>query len=244
MGIHLVGGGWPPEDDGAVYREFLSEAAERALQDGRLDGPRVALILVRDGDAPETYAALRAALDAITVFEPVPVLSPEGVAIDPAALAGVHGILVWGGLTPAYRDSVDPAFDEIRRQVTEGVPYLGFSAGAAIASERAILGGWKIGEVPVAPQEASEDLEEITLGEGIGLIDLAVDVHAAQWGTLARLIAATEAGLTDSGVAIDEHTALIVGDGTLRVVDRGSVWTVTHDNGGVRMATMGEMSES
>jgi uracil-DNA glycosylase len=47
--------------------------------------------------------------------------------------------------------------------------------------------------------------------EGIALVDIAVDVHAAQWGTLSRLVAATEAGLVDGGVAIDERTALIVG---------------------------------
>ena len=243
MGIHLVGGGWPPQDDGAVYREFLSEATELALQEGRIEGPRVAIVLVRDGDGPEKYAEVHSALHVITEFDPVPILSPEGAPIAPHAFAGVHGILVWGGLTPAYRDSLAPAFDEIRRQVSAGVPYLGFSAGAAIVSEQAILGGWKIGEVEVSPQEASEELDEITVGEGIGLIDLAVDVHAAQWGTLSRLIAATEAGLTDSGVAIDEHTALIVGEGPLRVVGRGSVWTVTLDGGAVRVATMGEASD-
>ncbi|RFA20368.1 Type 1 glutamine amidotransferase-like domain-containing protein [Subtercola boreus] len=240
MSIHLTGGGWPILDDGAVYREFLSEAAERALQAGRLDGPRVALILVRDGDGAEKYAELTASLALLTELQPVPIVVAEGVAIDSALLAEVDGILVWGGLTPAYRDSISGSFGEIRRQVAAGVPYLGFSAGAAIAADRALLGGWKIGDVPVCPEDASEELEEVSLGEGLGLIDLVVDVHAAQWGTLARLIAATEAGLTDGGIAIDEHTALIVGDGPLRVVGRGSVWTVTDDDGSVRVATMGE----
>ncbi|GAA0996405.1 Type 1 glutamine amidotransferase-like domain-containing protein [Subtercola frigoramans] len=239
MSIHLVGGGWPPEDDGAVYREFLSESAERALQAGRLEGPRIALVLVRDGDGPEKYAALLASLELLTELQPVPVLIAEGETVSPTQLADVDGILVWGGLTPAYRDSLDPAFGEIRRQVSSGVPYLGFSAGAAIAADRALLGGWKIGEVEVSPHDAAEDLEEITMGEGIGLIDLAVDVHAAQWGTLSRLVAATEAGLVESGIAIDEHTALVIGEGPLRVVGRGSVWTVTTEGGGVRVATMG-----
>ncbi|PPF83352.1 peptidase S51 [Subtercola sp. Z020] len=239
MSIHLVGGGWPIVDDGAVYRAFLSEAAERALQSGRLDGPRVAIVMVRDGDGPQKYAELTSALGQITELQPVPILTLEGAAIDAAGLAEVDGILVWGGLTPAYRDSIDPSFGEIRRQVAGGVPYLGFSAGAAIASDSALLGGWTIGDVPVCPQEASEDLDEVTFGAGIGLIDLAVDVHAAQWGTLARLIAATEAGLTEGGIAIDEHTALIVGDGPLAVVGRGSVWTVTDEDGSVRVATMG-----
>ncbi|WP_253259764.1 peptidase S51 [Subtercola boreus] len=240
MSIHLVGGGWPMIDDGAVYREFLSEAAERALQAGRLEGPRIAMILVRDGDGPATYAELLAGLTTITELQPVPILAPEGVAIDASGLAEVDGILVWGGSTPAYRDSIAPAFGEIRRQVAAGVPYLGFSAGAAIAADGALLGGWTIGDVPVCPEDASEELDDVTFGEGLGLIDLAVDVHAAQWGTLARLVAATEAGLTDGGIAIDEHTVLIVGDGPLRVIGRGSVWTVTDDDGSVRVATMGE----
>ncbi|MEA9985219.1 peptidase S51 [Subtercola sp. RTI3] len=239
MGIHLVGGGWPPEDDGDVYRKFLSEAAERALQAGRLEGPRVALVLVRDGDGPEKFAAVAAALQLVAELVPVAILATEGAPINAALLADVDGILVWGGLTPAYRDSIEPAFGEIRRQISGGVPYLGFSAGAAIASDRALIGGWKIGDVEVSPSEAAEDLDEVSIGEGIGLIDLAVEVHAAQWGTLSRLVAATEAGLVESGIAIDEHTALIIGEGPLRVVGRGSVWTVTSENGGVRVATMG-----
>ena len=63
----------------------------------------------------------------------------------------------------------------------------------------------------------------VELGEGLGLVDLAVDVHAAQWGTLTRLVAATEAGMVRGGVAIDEHTALVVGEGALTVLGRGGL---------------------
>jgi len=114
----------------------------------------------------------------------------------------------------------------VRLLVSDGLPYVGFSAGAAIAADRALLGGWLIGDVPVCPQDASEDLDEVELGEGLGLVDLAVDVHAAKWGTLTRLVAATEAGMVRGGVAIDEHTALVVGEGALTVLGRGSVWRV------------------
>jgi hypothetical protein len=93
---------------------------------------------------------------------------------------------------------------EIRLLVGDGLPYLGFSAGSAIAAERAILGGWRIGDVAVCPEDASEDLDEVTVEQGIGLLDVSIDVHAAQWGTVSRLIAAAEAGLIDSGLAIDE----------------------------------------
>ena len=75
--------------------------------------------------------------------------------------------------------------------------------------------------------------------EGLGLVDLAIDVHTAQWGTLSRLVAATEAGLVDGGVAIDEFTVLIVGEGDLRVEGSGSVWKVTPDDNGVLVGTLG-----
>jgi len=73
---------------------------------------------------------------------------------------------------------------------------------------------------------------------GIGLIDIAVDVHAAQWGTLGRLVAATEAGLVSGGVAIDENTALVVSENGLSVAGTGSVWQVTTDDAGVRVSTV------
>jgi cyanophycinase len=141
-------------------------------------------------------------------------------------LADSDGILIGGGLTPAYLESLGPLFEEIRERVREGVPYLGFSAGAMIAPERAILGGWRIGGVAVSPEEAGEELDEVTIVNGIGLVDVSVEVHTAQWGTLSRLVAATSAGLTDGGIAIDEATALIVGESGLRVAGEGNVWRV------------------
>jgi hypothetical protein len=239
VSIHLVGGGWPIVDDGAVYRPFFDEVAAHAEAAGKLGGARLVMVLVRDGDGPQKYADLVAAYEQLGAIDPVPVLRAEGVRIEPAEFADADGIVVWGGLTPAYRQSLEPAFGEIRRLVASGVPYLGFSAGAAIAAERAIVGGWKIDAVEIGTEDASEDLEQLTVEAGIGLIDLAVDVHAVQWGSVSRLIAAVEAGIVDGGVAIDEHTALIVGDGPLRVAGRGSVWKVTPDTGSVRVSTAG-----
>ncbi|MCS5496695.1 peptidase S51 [Cnuibacter physcomitrellae] len=239
VSIHLVGGGWPDVTDGAVYRRFFDEVEAHAVSAGVLEGARLVVVLVRDHDGPEKYAELVAYYSQFTQLDPVAVLAPENAPIDPAALAGADGIVVWGGLTPAYRVSLEPAFLEIRRLVASGVPYLGFSAGAALAAERAIVGGWRIGGVEVAPEEANEELDEVTVEQGIGLIDLAVDVHGTQWGTVTRLLAATEAGAVDGGVAIDEHTALIVGDGPLAVVGRGSVWKATPDGGSVRVSTAG-----
>ncbi|POH66838.1 peptidase S51 [Cryobacterium zongtaii] len=242
MSIHLVGGGWAPENDtendAAVFGPFLAEAALRATAAGRTD-PRIAIIVVRNGDGDDHAAKLVAALEAAGPLDPVVTsLTLDGLATL-LAVADVDGIVIGGGLTPAYLTAVAPIAGEIRRQVAAGIPYLGYSAGAMIAAERALLGGWRIGGVPVSPQDASEDLDEITIENGIGLLDVTVDVHVAQWGTLSRMVAATEAGLIRGGLAVDEGTVLIVGQGTLGVAGAGSVWTVSESEGGVLVSTFG-----
>jgi cyanophycinase len=219
-----------------VYRVFLEEATARAISLGR-SVPRIAVIVVHDGDGLDTFARFDSVLGMAGACEPVSVLAAEGAEIPQSAFAEVDAILVAGGLTPAYLESLRPRFGEIRRQVAEGAPYLGFSAGAAIAAERALVGGWKIGDVEVCSEEAGEELEEVTVEEGIGLLDVTIDVHAAQRGTLTRLIAATEAGLVDGGLAVDESTVLIAGEGPLRVAGRGSVWTVIAAESGVTVSS-------
>ena len=150
-------------------------------------------------------------------------------------LAGAGGVFVAGGLTPGYQEAlVGAGTDWFPRDVVYG----GFSAGAAIAADTALIGGWKLEGVPVIDEDFSENLEDITVTVGLGLVDLAVEVHAAQWGTLTRLIAATEAGLVEGGVAIDEFTVLIVGDDEFAVVGQGSVWQVTAHEDGVLVSSL------
>ena len=238
MSVHLVGGGWSATNDGAVYAPFLSEATERAADAGFDGPPRVAVIVVRDGDGAEHAAKLVDAASPAGAFDPVLTVFGHGDEADVSALADVHGILVGGGLTPAYLEVLRPIFGEIRRQVASGVPYLGFSAGSSIAAEHALVGGWRIGGVEVSPEDGSEDLDEVTIENGIGLLDISVDVHAVQWGNLSRLIAATEAGLVAGGIAIDENTAFIVGEGALRAVGSGNVWQVLPIEAGVRVSSL------
>ncbi len=240
MSIHLVGGGWDADYFGDLYRTFVAEAEARAAGAGRVV-PRIGMLLVlgEDDAAGEVSGRYSAALKSVASCETVVHTVAEGGRFGSEALNGIDALLVGGGLTPAYLDAVSGLIDEIRLLVADGLPYLGFSAGAAIAADSAILGGWRIGDVPVCPEEAGEDLDEVTVAEGLALVDLAVDAHAVQWGTLARVIAATEAGLLDGAVAIDESTVLIVGDGALRVEGRGNVWQVSEDSAGVLVRTVG-----
>jgi cyanophycinase len=240
VSIHLVGGGWDEDYDGEVYRDFLAEATARASAGGRAL-PRIAVLLVREDEETVSLRAGSYTRQLTRVAECEPVVTAvleDGVFASPV-LSGIDGLLIGGGLTPAYLDAVAPLVDEIRMLVADGLPYLGFSAGAMIAADSAIIGGWKIGEVPVCAEHTGEGLEDVTVAQGLGLVDLAIDVHAAQWGTLSRLVAATEAGLVDGGIAIDEYTVLIVGDDSLRVVGTGSVWQVDSGDEGVLVSTLG-----
>ena len=235
MSIHLVGGGLSAHSDAAVFGPFVAEALRRTPVDG--GAPRILVVTVRE-DAAAHAQQLIHALRAAGPIDAEVVALAEGAVLDPSRVEGVDGIVVGGGLTPAYLAALAPTAAGIRGAVERGVPYLGFSAGAAIASSAALIGGWRIGGVPVCPEDAAEELDEVTFAAGLGLVDVSIDVHAAQWGTLARLIAATEAGLTSGGVAIDESTALVVGGGPLAAVGAGSVWTVVAVEGGVRVATI------
>jgi cyanophycinase len=143
----------------------------------------------------------------------------------PAAedVEGAGGVFVAGGWTPGYQEALVG---------TDWLPsdavYGGFSAGAAIAGEWAIVGGWKHAGRDVCAEEAGEDLEPLTVRPGLGLVPFAVDVHATQWGTVTRLIHTVRAGLAPEGWAVDEGTVLVFdGDRVARVEGLGSAYRVT-----------------
>jgi cyanophycinase len=98
-----------------------------------------------------------------------------------------------------------------------------------IAPERAIVGGYRVRGVEVCPEDASEGLGEVELREGLGLVSFAVDVHAAQAGTLGRAVAAVVHGMVDKAVAVDENTALVLAHADpaeQRVIGTNSCWLI------------------
>lgn len=91
----------------------------------------------------------------------------------------------------------------------------------------------------VSPENPGEAGDELEIEAGIGLVDVAIEVHVAERGMLSRLVAAVESGMVAGGLGIDERTALIVGDSGLRVEGKGSVWRVLPTDGGVLVSTIG-----
>ncbi|MGR6967429.1 hypothetical protein ACU610_23510 [Geodermatophilus sp. URMC 61] len=226
--VHLIGGGWDASARAAVYGPFL-EAAGAA--------PTVATVVLDEGDGEAQFARWADVLRRTARCEPVPVLVPLGGRLDVAALGNAGALLVCGGLTPAYADALAPAAEEVRGWLAEGErPYAGFSAGAAVAAGRAVVGGWRVGGVRVCPEDAAEDLDEVSLVDGLDLVPWTVDVHCAQWGTLPRLLTAVAGG--GRGLALDEDTAVhLDGDGA-RVAGHGTAWLVDGDAAAVTVTTL------
>jgi len=112
----------------------------------------------------------------------------------------------------------------------DGIVIGGTSAGAAMMSSTMILGG----SDTVPTQDA------VRLGPGFELVSgLLIDMHFAERGRLARLLAAVAQFPHELGVGIDEDTALVVegnrceviGSGAATIVDAGKA-TSEHNNSG------------
>ncbi|MFF0909552.1 Type 1 glutamine amidotransferase-like domain-containing protein [Microbacterium enclense] len=233
MSVFLLGGGRDIARCGDLLRPFVLEARERA--GGRT--PRIAVLLVREADDDSSVARFSAVLEAAgaTAAELRVTAIVEGDRFAPDVL-DADAVFVAGGLTPAYQEAVRGIRDAVTDRVRDGMPYAGFSAGSVIAAGPALVGGFRVGGVEVASEDAGEELDEVEVRPGLGLLDLAVDVHAAQWGTLSRLVAAVDAGLLAEGVAIDEHTALVMSaQAGPAVRGSGQVWRVESAASGVRV---------
>jgi cyanophycinase len=236
MSVYLLGGGRDTARCGDLLRPFVDEA--RAGAGDRV--PVIALLLVLEADddtaVPRHAAMLEAAgaaSDEIRVHTIV-----EGHTFDTSALAADEQG-VGGGLTPAYLDAVASIRDAVVDRVRDGMPYAGFSAGSAIAAGPALVGGYRVRGVEVVSPDAAEELDEVEVRPGLGLLDFSVDVHAAQWGTLSRLVAAVDAGIVAEGVAVDEHTALVISAQAAPAVrGDGQVWRVEAAASGIQVQVL------
>jgi cyanophycinase len=212
MHVTLIGGGRTPAAAPLVFGPFLE--AVRSCAGGKI--PRI--------DVTADAERYHSTLTGVGACEPFTVPIPLGSRLRVDDLSAAHGLLVCGGLTPAYAEAIVPVRDELIGWLeARQVPYCGFSAGAAIAARHAVVGGWLLDGQPVCPEDTAEDLEEVTVVDGLGLVEFSVEVHATQWGTTPRLQAAlTLLAPHNRGYAVDEDTALIV-EGTQppRVVGLG-----------------------
>ncbi|NNU27122.1 Type 1 glutamine amidotransferase-like domain-containing protein [Isoptericola sediminis] len=220
MTITLVGGGPDSTRSPEVVEPFVRACHDRGAR-------RVALLLAGDRDSADHYAADYVSLlsDTADAVEVLPL--SDGVTAE--QIDRYDAFVVGGGPTPVYHRALATVAAPMRRRVRSGAPYLGFSAGAMVASGASILGGHRSSGADVCPVEWSEGLEEVDVRPGLGLVPWAVETHAAQAGTLGRAVDVVGRALASSAVAIDEDTALVVRgmDRPVEVVGSGAVWWVT-----------------
>jgi cyanophycinase len=210
-GPFLIGGGREPEQVLPAHRPFVNACA----------GGPIACLIADEGEGVDTERWRGMLVDAGAADEDVRVvvLSAQRPIADDD-VAGAAGIYVAGGLTPLYLEVLagwhPPA----------GVEYAGFSAGAAVAAEQAVIGGWRAADgSAVCPEDSGEGLDVVTVRSGLGLVPAAIDVHAAQWGTLGRLVHAVQEGMAAEGWALDEGALLVDGE----VHGTGAAWHVGSD---------------
>ena len=221
--IFLVGGGWLASGFPRTWGRFAAAVGDRpgGIACVLLDGPDRAAAFARNVDA---FAAV-----GVSRLSPV-FISPER-PLQAFNLADAAGILIGGGLTPAYHDAIVPTAPAWLPMVLEqGVPYAGFSAGAMIAPVRGIIGGWKLrrddGELVICSEDVSEEEEYLDVRPGLGLVPFAIDVHASQYGTPTRLLHAVRSGAVPEGWAIDEDTMLEITGDRITVHGLGSAYRV------------------
>ena len=229
MSVFLVGGGVEPTHGAGLLAPFVAEAATRA--EGQR--PRLAVLLLERNGSYDRY--LRDYEDAFgKQAETLPVRLQPDRPLDTgtvAAVTGADGIVVAGGWTPGYHAALtgaDGLGTAIRDAVASGTPYAGFSAGAMVAGQDALLGGYLVDGHEVCEDGCSEGLDDLTVRPGLGLVAFTSDVHTTAAGTLGRALELVTSGLVPSSVGIDEGTCLTVPfggrpqDGT--VTGAGSVW--------------------
>lgn len=203
MTLFLVGGG-PHQGLAEVHDEFAAAVGKR--------GGRVAVFLVGSGQDAEGQLAdyvdpIRERLPDVRI-EPVRLL-PTGTEW-PEDFEALAGLVVADGPTADYLDRLAPQRDRLAHLVRRGVPYLGYGAGAMIASKHAIVGGWKRGPRQVAPEQSGEGREQVEVRDGLALVGTTIQTRADTGFTLGRALAALESGRATSCAALDDRTALAV----------------------------------
>lgn len=203
--------------------------------------PRVAVVVLEDDEPDAAFARWDGVLAAAGAGVRVAVAVSADRPLEPGHLTGYDGVVIAHGLTPGYAAAVTPHAAALRG-VLSTLVVGGSSAGAAVLAEHALVGGWLLGGRPVCAEEAGEDLDEVRVVPGLGLLPGAcVDVHAAQWGTLSRLVATVAARLAPAGVALDEETVLSRSNGSWLVRGAGHVWELAGPDAPPRVLRDGDV---
>jgi cyanophycinase len=209
----IVGGGEDRTGERAVLRRFADLAG----------GPDARVVVLGTAttvpdDVGATYE--KAFSDLAGELRFLPVASREE-ANDPdtvAALEWATGVFFTGGdqsrIAAIFGGSDSDT--ALHAAWQRGVVVGGTSAGAAMMSTTMIVGGGE--RVPTTA---------VKTGPGLGFVTgLVVDMHFAERGRIARLLALVAMYPHELGLGIDEDTAVVVSDQRFEVIGSGTVTVV------------------
>jgi cyanophycinase len=233
--IFLHGGGNRDESREATFGRFAAACI-------RQPADKLALVMAEGEETavPKYIAAYSELFTAVGVPQeqiiPLVVTAKKPLTYEMVAQVAPSGLFLCGGVTPLYHQAVAANPGWLTYLQETHIPFGGTSAGAAIAAETAVLGGWKATRQAQSREilfvGAGEGLEQLTVRPGLGLMPFAVDVHASQMGTLTRLIHAVELGLVPEGWAIDENTMLVWNGRTSQIFGEGHCYHVQRSREG------------
>lgn len=245
--IFLHGGGDKAESRQDTFGRFAAAALAG-------DSGHIALVIAEanEQDARESWQAYSAIFTASGVLpeqlQPLYTSAAAPLTYDKVAQNAPSGLFVCGGVTPYYHQAICADSGWTAYLQAAHVPYGGTSAGAAIAAQQAILGGWQAERQGTTREilffGAGEGVNPLTVRPGLGLVPFAVDVHASQMGTLTRLIHAVELGLVAEGWAIDENTMMVVNGPIPHLSGLGHCYHVTSAASGLVQVTIHTASDS
>jgi cyanophycinase len=226
MPIFLHGGGANPEANSVTFGRF----AAAATVEGRT---KIMLVALADMDEDiAEYQKIFASCGVDLAEQSSFAASPQNpLTLSVLAEYKPTAVFVCGGLTPAYQEALCSDLSWLDYLHERQTPFGGASAGAAIAAQKAIVGGWRVARgqtiTQMIYQGAGENLDLLDVRSGLGLVSFSVDVHASQWGTISRLLHTVDTGLTSEGWAIDENTMLEVHTNDISIYGLGHAYHVT-----------------
>ena len=227
--LFLIGGGWDGKSYDLTYGRFIKASTT--------SGKR-RLMIVMSVENEEDHEEMRNSYFSVflklgvSLNDLYPVFLSEKCSLSTQLLEQINptGVFVCGGLTPLYQKYLCEDKTWLNYMMKNNVPYGGFSAGSAIAPEKAIVGGWKIDvdgrDVGILDPDLAEDLDYLEVRTGLGLTEFSIDVHGSQWGTITRLIHASDQERIGYGWVIDEDTMLQIENDEITIHGLGNAYFV------------------
>lgn len=221
------GGGSDPVANQMCFSPFIETVY-------RVGGnPKIVLVLHQNhADDLESYCKMLMHGGAKTDHI-APVMVSEDRTLTSVDIMGASGVFVAGGHTPDIHYALCQDIAWLRTLKRENIPYFGTSAGATIAAQYAIVGGYKLRRkgrtVQMMHPAASEGIELLDVRAGLNIISpvfQAIDTHASQAGTLARSIHMVEQQICHTIAALDEDTAIELSSGEIIVYGLGQMYEV------------------